>query len=202
MQALSLQGGSSVLSNVTYPEPETIHRQLFPLGYRQRFTHTSIEVEVFSPLSCAAIVGGTGAGIGQAAVEQARMQAREKCRKNLKMLYLGMQLYYQDWRRLPPNLAALYPEYVEDARVFQAPGLFDMGGQAPAAVEADALKIDFTYVPGLNLRTVRKTVVAYDSPPDRYGSGRFVLMADGNVQYVQDEAYCDRLLEEPMQGKE
>ncbi len=92
---------------------------------------------------------------------------------NLRQLHLAITLYETDHNALPKSPADLFPQYINDAAVFQNPAQPDQD-------------VAFTMVTGV-LSKDADALLAYENPPAKQaGAGRNVLKTDGSVEHVSD----------------
>jgi len=152
---------------------------LFEINVKKKYGGRFLAV---AALCGAVAIGGANLFLGSDGVQRllGPDPVEQQCRENLKHIRAGMTLYkHKNEGRFPPNLGALYPDYVPAAANLACPGseLSEAGaGYSYAGPEAagsgpeDVLVID-------------------DGPENHRRSGALILFGDGRVERVSARAY-------------
>ncbi len=110
-------------------------------------------------------------------VQMARMRAnRINCTNNLRKISLGLHTYAVNHNNIfPPDLGALYPDYIESKAIFECPAKksFRTSG-----------KPDYAYTAGLTEASPSKTIIVEDINGNHKNAGKNVLRIDGSVEWV------------------
>jgi prepilin-type processing-associated H-X9-DG protein len=123
------------------------------------------------------------AGLLLPSLSRAREESRRKSSdSNLSQIVKACITYQEpNGDFFPPSLEALYPVYLDNVRVFHAPGV---GGEG----------ISYGYAPPVDPHTARPdTPVAWDLPGN-YPSGGNVAFFDGHVKWVEADSDIGRAL--------
>jgi len=95
------------------------------------------------------------------------------CEKNLMRISLALHSYaLQHNNKFPGELIALYPDYVDDLKVFDCPD---------SKVCGTAERPDYVYVMGLTEASPLKTIIVEDKDGNHGRAGRNALRIDGSV---------------------
>ncbi|MBI4335830.1 MAG: DUF1559 domain-containing protein [Candidatus Omnitrophica bacterium] len=127
---------------------------------------------------------GILAGLLVPAVRSTREKARRaKCMNNLKQIGIALNSFAGDHsERFPTEdegLESLYPDYIDDIRVFQCPS---SGNAAPAQGGINAG--DYSYKGGLTESASSTTAIASDKAITSHQSaGGHTLYVGGNVEW-------------------
>lgn len=129
------------------------------------------------------------------ALAKARESARRAtCLSNLKQIGLGCTMWACEHdEQFPPDLKALYPDFVPDLKVFECPSSAD---KVRSAAEIDT-KGSYIYVSGLSLSSPLDAVLVYEKEENHGGEGRNVLFVDGHVEWVREESFGEVLNRSP-----
>jgi len=111
-------------------------------------------------------------------VRMAKIRAHNlNCANNLRKLSLGLHAYAVDHNdEFPPNLGALYPNYVEEIRAFDCPASRSIGTPDNP---------DYRYMAGLTEISSPKEVIAQDLDNNHKRSGKNALRIDGSVTWAE-----------------
>lgn len=138
-----------------------------------------ISHKAFTLIELAIVIGIFLVMIGVLApfVHIAKVRAnRLNCSWNLRKISLGLHAYAADHDDVfPSNLAALYPNYIDDEKVFDCPASKAAGTKEEA---------DYEYVAGLTERVDPKDVIARDIEGNHKKAGKNVLRVNGSVEWV------------------
>ncbi len=124
-------------------------------------------------------------GLMLPAVSRVRESARRaSCKSNLRQIGLGIHMWADDNdEKFPPDLKSLYPDYVDNPRVFSCPSSrstyrdFESGN-------VTASSSSYAYLPGREAVFPGSFVLAYDKSADNHsGDGFNVLYCDAHVEW-------------------
>ena len=109
-------------------------------------------------------------------VRMARERANViKCADNLRRISLGLHLYAADHNdNFPAKLTELYPNYVDDEKVFDCPST--KTPDVPA-------ETDYAYTAGLTEASPAKDIIVQDLDGNHGRAGKNVLKVDGSVAW-------------------
>ena len=97
------------------------------------------------------------------------------CANNLRLISLGLHLYASEHNEeFPPNLGALYPNYVKDESAFDCPAI---------NIVARPEKPDYNYVVGLTESSPQDQVIAHDLDGNHKRGGKNILRINGSVEW-------------------
>ena len=126
---------------------------------------------------------GATMGLTMPALGRARTEARKAaCMGNQHNLGLSFAMYSNDYFVLPPDLDALYPEYVDALGTFDCPGRGG-GWTSHPGVEASG---SYRYVGALNPAVDPSVIIMYDKAGN-HADGRVALFVDAHVEFVREE---------------
>ena len=110
-------------------------------------------------------------------VQMARARAnRINCAINLRKISLGLHAYAVDRDDVfPPNLTVLYPNYVDDEKVFDCPASKFAGTKE---------KAEYEYTTGLTEISGPKEIIAQDGQGNHKKAGKNILKVSGSVEWV------------------
>ena len=110
-------------------------------------------------------------------VRLAKERARRiTCANNLRKISLGLHAYAADHQdAFPTKLEELYPNYVEDEKVFDCPSSKTIGTKNSP---------DYKYAPGLTEYSPLKEVIVEDLAGNHNKSGGNILRIDGSVEWT------------------
>lgn len=96
------------------------------------------------------------------------------CENNLRALSLGLHNYAADHNEaFPPDLAALYPNYVGDKKAFDCPATNAVGTPE---------KADYRYIAGLTEASQPTTIILEDNDNNHKRRGKNILRINGLVE--------------------
>ncbi|MBN2312250.1 MAG: hypothetical protein JXR94_24945 [Candidatus Hydrogenedentes bacterium] len=126
-----------------------------------------------------------GAPVRQTAAERETSAAiRAQCANNMKQLAAGCVTYAQEHNdRFPDRLSELYPDYVNDLRLFSCPG------SRSAVTSPDRLDEQSSYgiKPGLTISSPQESVLLYEKANHSPGpAGRHECLVDGQVVFTSN----------------
>lgn len=128
-----------------------------------------------------AIIGILAAFLTPAIGSARRRAARVNCANNLKQIGLALHTYSIDYNeQFPKALGDIYPEYLDDPKVFVCPSSAD-------EVSGDGTSlggtISYEYVAGLSESSPSTTVLAQDRSINHKEGGGNILYVDGHVAW-------------------
>ena len=101
---------------------------------------------------------------------------RIACANNLMRISLGLHTYASENNdAFPPNLGALYPNYINDEKVFDCP-------MSKTAGTKDAP--DYDYTPGLTEDSPAIDSIVQDLDGNHKGTGGNILRINGSVEWL------------------
>ncbi len=111
---------------------------------------------------------------------------RANCQSNLRQIGLAINGYAEDFGQdFPPSLAELYPDYVNNARLYKCPADSSASCADFAAHRATEKSSSYVYLPGRFAAAPGDFVLAYDRSKDHHvGAGINAVFVDGHVEWV------------------
>jgi type II secretory pathway pseudopilin PulG len=107
-----------------------------------------------------------------------KMQERAhaiKCMNNARSMSLALHMYAADHNEtFPDNLAALYPEYIKNEKIFDCPA---------AAARGSAENPGYEYIGAMAESSAGTEVVIYDKDGNHGKLGRSVVRVNGSVEW-------------------
>lgn len=101
---------------------------------------------------------------------------RLECANRLREISIGLHAYAAKHRDVfPPDLAALYPEYVANASAFDCPASKTRGTPA---------KPDYEYTGGLKESSPAEEISVKDADGNHKTMGKNVLRVNGSVDWI------------------
>ncbi|MFA5146511.1 MAG: type II secretion system protein [Candidatus Omnitrophota bacterium] len=99
-----------------------------------------------------------------------------QCENNLRRLSIALHTYASEHEdAFPPDLGALYPDYVGDQKVFDCAASGSFGTPE---------KPDYSYAPGLTESSLLKTPIVEDAAGNHGRKGKNILRVDGSVEWA------------------
>jgi prepilin-type processing-associated H-X9-DG protein len=192
----------ALLNPATMPAPDSFTKHLFPAVSVTRRVEGGLLSESFSPLGFTGGLGtdakgvavvGIGIGLLLPAVSRVRENARTaNSKSNLRQIGLGIHIWADDNdENFPPNLAALFPNYIDNKKVFVCP-LYSKHA-------ADGF--DYAYVAGLRAADPGAYIMAFETLPNRNGLVN-ALYVDAHVQLLGLEELRKQLAEQAKKLKD
>jgi prepilin-type processing-associated H-X9-DG protein len=117
------------------------------------------------------------------AVTRVRESARRAtCKSNLRQIGLACHMYADDNNeQFPPDLASLYPTYVDNPKIYLCPSTPEYRQGAAAAQNGAASS--YEYLPGRDAALPGDFVLALGNPGNHRGQGFNVLFVDAHVEW-------------------
>ncbi len=111
-------------------------------------------------------------------VQMAKDRSHEiDCANNLRKISLGLHMYAADHgEAFPPDLGALYPNYVDDEKAFDCPASKSVGTQN---------KPDYNYSKGLTEASSDKEIIVQDLDNNHKKNGKNILRINGSVEWTR-----------------
>ncbi len=127
-----------------------------------------------------------GVTVGLVLPAFARKQDRLKhlyCAANLRQISQASATYAEDYDgEYPPGLAALYPDYIGNARLFKCPATYTEGWRDFAMGQATEQSSGYIYLPGRFDGLPENFVLAYDKPGNHRSDVVNAVFVDGHIQ--------------------
>lgn len=103
--------------------------------------------------------------------------AMANCATNLRKISLGLHEYAaRESDAFPPDLGALYPDYIDDEKAFDCPASKRIGSK---------MKPDYIYTAGLAETSSPKEIIVRDADGNHGRAGKNVLRINGAVELVK-----------------
>lgn len=101
---------------------------------------------------------------------------RIKCVENLQRISLALHAYASDHNdAFPPDLAALYPNYIADETIFSCPTRKARGMEGLA---------DYQYTAGLTEASPAQTILVQDAAKNHKKPGKHIVRVNGVIEWV------------------
>jgi prepilin-type processing-associated H-X9-DG protein len=125
------------------------------------------------------------------------------CVCRLRQIGLAIKLYAQDHgEAFPPDLGVLYPEYVDNPKVFSCPSNPGEWQRIEDTGEARPEWTSYVYVAGLTDADPAECVLAYCRPGNHGEDGLNVLFLDTHVEWCTFEEFEQHLARTRALGRQ